>query len=165
MMISWGGYRVYSWRSSYPIWNIEYRKSTFIFLLILLFSPCLPSITGSVAVYNVTDKSEKPTYQSTAKTGKHTDPVWQVGIWTAHYKDLHCSLSFWTLVTFDTFEKASTSVAKFVGTIGPFPLPQFNVEISCYQSGEANQRFGGGGALFYITSNVTVRSENNRLNF
>ena len=33
---------------------------------------------GSVGVYNVTDNDSKPIYQSTAKTGKHTDPVWQV---------------------------------------------------------------------------------------
>ena len=33
---------------------------------------------GSVGVYNVTSKENKPIYQSTAKTGKHTDPVWQV---------------------------------------------------------------------------------------
>ena len=33
---------------------------------------------GSVAVYSVNEKSGKPMYQSTAKTGKHTDPVWQV---------------------------------------------------------------------------------------
>ncbi|KXJ26000.1 Dynein intermediate chain 2, ciliary [Exaiptasia diaphana] len=33
---------------------------------------------GSVAVYSVSDKVGKALYRSTAKTGKHTDPVWQV---------------------------------------------------------------------------------------
>lgn len=33
---------------------------------------------GSVAVYNVTDSRTTPVYISTAKNGKHTDPVWQV---------------------------------------------------------------------------------------
>ena len=33
---------------------------------------------GSVGVYNLTKQETKPLYQSTAKTGKHTDPVWQV---------------------------------------------------------------------------------------
>ncbi|XP_074522509.1 dynein, axonemal, intermediate chain 1, paralog 2 [Halichoeres trimaculatus] len=33
---------------------------------------------GSVAVYNLKVKGMEPVYQSTAKTGKHTDPVWQV---------------------------------------------------------------------------------------
>ncbi|XP_032232200.1 dynein intermediate chain 2, ciliary isoform X2 [Nematostella vectensis] len=33
---------------------------------------------GSVAVYSISEKMNKPLHQSTAKTGKHTDPVWQV---------------------------------------------------------------------------------------
>lgn len=33
---------------------------------------------GSVGVYNVAEKRDKPLYLSTAKSGKHTDPVWQV---------------------------------------------------------------------------------------
>ena len=35
-------------------------------------------LTGSVAVYSACDKQAKPLYCSTAKTGKHTDPVWEV---------------------------------------------------------------------------------------
>ncbi|XP_068171459.1 dynein, axonemal, intermediate chain 1, paralog 2 isoform X1 [Antennarius striatus] len=33
---------------------------------------------GCVAVYNLKEKGMEPVYKSTAKTGKHTDPVWQV---------------------------------------------------------------------------------------
>ncbi|XP_056587163.1 dynein intermediate chain 2, ciliary-like isoform X2 [Triplophysa dalaica] len=33
---------------------------------------------GCVAVYNLKEHSDQPAYMSTAKTGKHTDPVWQV---------------------------------------------------------------------------------------
>ena len=33
---------------------------------------------GSVGVYDMRSKSEQPLYLSTPKTGKHTDPVWQV---------------------------------------------------------------------------------------
>uniref|UniRef100_A0A665T4R0 Dynein, axonemal, intermediate chain 1, paralog 2 n=1 Tax=Echeneis naucrates TaxID=173247 RepID=A0A665T4R0_ECHNA len=33
---------------------------------------------GCVAVYNLKQKGAEPVYKSTAKTGKHTDPVWQV---------------------------------------------------------------------------------------
>lgn len=33
---------------------------------------------GSVSVYNLQLKSPNPIYRSTANTGKHTDPVWQV---------------------------------------------------------------------------------------
>ena len=40
---------------------------------------------GTVAVYTLKDKGSNPLYRSTAKTGKHTDPVWQVthlgGVW------------------------------------------------------------------------------------
>ena len=36
------------------------------------------SLLGSVAVYSACDKQAKPLYASTAKTGKHTDPVWEV---------------------------------------------------------------------------------------
>lgn len=35
---------------------------------------------GSVAVYNLKKKGQEPVYMSTAKTGKHTDPVWQVRV-------------------------------------------------------------------------------------
>ncbi|KAG7320811.1 hypothetical protein KOW79_015226 [Hemibagrus wyckioides] len=33
---------------------------------------------GSVAVYNLKEDRTQPVYKSTAKSGKHTDPVWQV---------------------------------------------------------------------------------------
>ena len=34
---------------------------------------------GTVAVYTLKDKGSNPLYRSTAKTGKHTDPVWHLG--------------------------------------------------------------------------------------
>ena len=34
---------------------------------------------GTVAVYTLKDKGSDPLYRSTAKTGKHTDPVWHLG--------------------------------------------------------------------------------------
>ncbi|XP_029107800.1 dynein intermediate chain 1, axonemal-like [Scleropages formosus] len=33
---------------------------------------------GCIAVYNLKEKSTQPMYRSTAKSGMHTDPVWQV---------------------------------------------------------------------------------------
>nr|XP_046240348.1 dynein, axonemal, intermediate chain 1, paralog 2 [Scatophagus argus] len=33
---------------------------------------------GCVAVYNLKEEGQEPVYKSTAKAGKHTDPVWQV---------------------------------------------------------------------------------------
>ena len=39
---------------------------------------CVGFYDGSVAVFNVLEQKETPVYKSTAKSGKHTDPVWQV---------------------------------------------------------------------------------------
>lgn len=33
---------------------------------------------GTVAIYDLARKSELPLYKSSTKTGKHTDPVWEV---------------------------------------------------------------------------------------
>ena len=49
---------------------------------------------GSVGVYNVAEKNEKPLYLSTAKSGKHTDPVWQVK-W--QNDDLDGNLNFFSI--------------------------------------------------------------------
>jgi len=53
-------------------------------VMCLDFHPQHPSLLaagcydGSIMVYNVCSNVTKPTYISTMKTGKHTDPVWQV---------------------------------------------------------------------------------------
>ncbi|CAD5120465.1 DgyrCDS9031 [Dimorphilus gyrociliatus] len=49
---------------------------------------------GSVAVYNVLTHSKEPQYFSTAKNGKHTDPVWQVR-WQKD--DLDNNLNFYSV--------------------------------------------------------------------
>lgn len=44
-------------------------------------SPALLAVglyDGTVQVYDVRNKNKKPIYQSTVRTQKHTDPVWQV---------------------------------------------------------------------------------------
>ena len=33
---------------------------------------------GTVLIYDIRNKHKKPIYQSTVRTQKHTDPVWQV---------------------------------------------------------------------------------------
>jgi len=35
---------------------------------------------GTVAVYDLARKSDLPLYKSSTKTGKHTDPVWEVSL-------------------------------------------------------------------------------------
>lgn len=35
---------------------------------------------GSVAIYDLKDARDNPLFRATAKSGKHTDPVWQVGL-------------------------------------------------------------------------------------
>ena len=42
---------------------------------------------GSVSVYDVR-RPTKPLYSSTAATGKHTDPVWEI-FWQVHACDVH----------------------------------------------------------------------------
>ncbi len=49
---------------------------------------------GSVSVYNVADENKRPKYQSTARNGKHTDPVWQVR-WQKD--DLDGNLNFFSI--------------------------------------------------------------------
>eukprot|EP01006_Ploeotia_vitrea_P041816 TRINITY_DN66575_c6_g4_i1.p1 TRINITY_DN66575_c6_g4~~TRINITY_DN66575_c6_g4_i1.p1 ORF type:complete len:627 (+),score=104.57 TRINITY_DN66575_c6_g4_i1:51-1931(+) len=62
----------------------EFTFSTESGVMCLDFHPQHPSLLacglydGTVMVFDVRQKSNKPIYQSTVKTGKHTDPVWQV---------------------------------------------------------------------------------------
>uniref|UniRef100_UPI00398EED48 dynein, axonemal, intermediate chain 1, paralog 2 isoform X2 n=1 Tax=Pristiophorus japonicus TaxID=55135 RepID=UPI00398EED48 len=62
----------------------EYQYSTESSVLCLDIHSIYPHLIavgfydGSVAVYNIMEHIAGPTYQSTAKSGKHTDPVWQV---------------------------------------------------------------------------------------
>ena len=49
---------------------------------------------GSVCVYNIADEHKRPKYQSTARNGKHTDPVWQVR-WQKD--DLDGNLNFYSI--------------------------------------------------------------------
>nr|XP_023694668.1 dynein intermediate chain 1, axonemal [Paramormyrops kingsleyae]XP_023694669.1 dynein intermediate chain 1, axonemal [Paramormyrops kingsleyae] len=61
---------------------------------------------GSVAVYNLKEEDDEATYRSTAKSGKHTDPVWQVKWQKDDMDNNHCFFSVssdgrvasWTLV-------------------------------------------------------------------
>ena len=49
---------------------------------------------GSILVFDIRDKVNRPIYQTTNKSGKHTDPVWQVS-WQE--EDLSKSLQFYTV--------------------------------------------------------------------
>jgi len=49
---------------------------------------------GTVMVYDVRNKGNKPIYSSSIKTGKHTDPVWQV-FWQE--EDLAKELNFYSI--------------------------------------------------------------------
>jgi len=51
---------------------------------------------GTVLVYDVRNKSNRPIFSSTVKTGKHTDPVWQV-CWQE--EDLSKNLNFFSIST------------------------------------------------------------------
>ena len=49
---------------------------------------------GTVMVYDVRNKVNKPIYVASIKTGKHTDPVWQV-VWQE--EDLAKELNFFSI--------------------------------------------------------------------
>ena len=62
----------------------EYRYNTDVGVMSLDLHPTFPNLCvagfydGSVGVFNVIEKKSTPAYMSTSKSGKHTDPVWQV---------------------------------------------------------------------------------------
>lgn len=78
----------------------EFIFSTESGVVCLDFHPQHPSLLavgcydGTVMVYNVSNGSSKPIYSSTVKTGKHTDPVWQV-YWQK--EDLGKELNFYSV--------------------------------------------------------------------
>jgi len=82
--------------TSYP----EYIFSTESGVMCLDFHPQHPSLLavgcydGTVMVYDVRNKGMRPIYSSSIKTGKHTDPVWQV-FWQA--EDLAKELNFFSI--------------------------------------------------------------------
>ena len=55
---------------------------------------CVGLYDGTVCVYDVRSKTQAPIYQSTVKTGKHTDPVWEV-CWQE--EDLAKNLNFFSI--------------------------------------------------------------------
>ncbi|KAL1499669.1 hypothetical protein AB1Y20_011866 [Prymnesium parvum] len=55
---------------------------------------CVGLYDGTVCVYDVRSKSMAPIYQSTVKSGKHTDPVWEV-CWQE--EDLAKNLNFFSI--------------------------------------------------------------------
>eukprot|EP00814_Leptocylindrus_danicus_P010057 CAMPEP_0116027428 /NCGR_PEP_ID=MMETSP0321-20121206/14641_1 /TAXON_ID=163516 /ORGANISM="Leptocylindrus danicus var. danicus, Strain B650" /LENGTH=696 /DNA_ID=CAMNT_0003500817 /DNA_START=69 /DNA_END=2159 /DNA_ORIENTATION=+ len=84
--------------TSYP----EYIFSTESGVMCLDFHPLYPSLLavgcydGSVLVYNVCNNGMRPIYSSSIRTGKHTDPVWQVS-W--HVDDMGKELGFFSIST------------------------------------------------------------------
>jgi len=82
--------------SSYP----EFTFSTESGVMCLDFHPqhhsllCAGCYDGTVHVFDVRSKSNRPIYTSTVKTGKHTDPVFQV-IWQE--EDLSKELNFYSI--------------------------------------------------------------------
>jgi len=55
---------------------------------------CVGLYDGTVCVYDVRSKTQAPIYQSSVKTGKHTDPVWEV-CWQE--EDLAKNLNFFSI--------------------------------------------------------------------
>ncbi|XP_076850989.1 dynein, axonemal, intermediate chain 1, paralog 2 isoform X1 [Brachyhypopomus gauderio] len=90
---------------------------------------------GRVAVYNLKEEGPQPVYRSTSKSGKHTDPVWQVKWQTDDTDNNHNFFSVssdgrvvsWTLVknelVFTDIIKLSTEGPVSDGQEGMLPAP------------------------------------------
>ena len=63
------------------------------YYIFIRFLVCVGFYDGNVAVYNILDKRNEPTFTSTAKSGKHTDPVWQVEKFVCMYLNFICLIS------------------------------------------------------------------------
>jgi dynein intermediate chain 1 len=77
---------------------------------------CVGLYDGTVCVYDVRSKTQAPIYQSTVKTGKHTDPVWEV-CWQE--EDLAKNLNFFSIssdgrVTLWTLAKSELEFADLM---------------------------------------------------
>uniref|UniRef100_A0AAX7TTU7 Dynein axonemal intermediate chain 1 n=1 Tax=Astatotilapia calliptera TaxID=8154 RepID=A0AAX7TTU7_ASTCA len=90
---------------------------------------------GCVAVYSLKEEGQEPVYKSTAKTGKHTDPVWQVRWQSDDMDNNHNFYSVssdgrvvsWTLV------KVSRGDIHFVAVL--YLIGKASLKYSCYSSG------------------------------
>jgi dynein intermediate chain 1, axonemal len=87
----------------YSLKNASHPEFTFTTesgVMCLDFHPQHPALLavgcydGTVIVYDVRNKANRPIYTSTIKTGKHTDPVWQVN-WQE--EDLAKELNFYSI--------------------------------------------------------------------
>ena len=83
---------------------------------------CVGLYDGTVAVYDVRSKKQAPIFHSTVKTGKHTDPVWEV-CWQE--EDLAKNLNFFSIssdgrVTLWTLAKVRAR-ARARAPCGPSP--------------------------------------------
>ena len=78
----------------------EYSFSTETGVMCLDFHPQHSSLLavgcydGAVMIFDIRNRLNRPIFQSTVKTGKHTDPVWQV-CWQA--EDLAKNLNFFSI--------------------------------------------------------------------
>lgn len=55
---------------------------------------CVGCRDGNVHVFDIRSKQDKPIFSSSIKTGKHTDPVWQV-VW--QIEDIAKDLNFFSI--------------------------------------------------------------------
>ncbi|KAF7252937.1 hypothetical protein EG68_08671 [Paragonimus skrjabini miyazakii] len=78
---------------------------------------CVGFYDGAVGVYNINQRKIGPLYLSTAKTGKHTDPVWEVR-WQPN--DLDANLNFFS-VSADGRVTSWTLVKEGVGSMHECP--------------------------------------------
>ncbi|CAH8842099.1 unnamed protein product [Trichobilharzia szidati] len=125
---------------SYPEYHFETESG----VLSLDIHPSLPHMLcvgfydGAVGVYSIIQRKSGPLYQSTAKTGKHTDPVWEVR-WQPN--DLEANLNFfsisadgrvtsWTLIKND-MGQFDAVILKMIANSGDNTEPSRLITLDC----------------------------------
>lgn len=149
----------------YTLKNINHPEYMFVIdsgIMCLDFHPVYPSLLaigcydGNVYVYDIRLKGSAPIYSSSIKTGKHTDPVWQVS-W--QIDDMSKELNFFSISSDGLV--ASWILSK--NELKMEPIMQLKLSSSSTSSVSSNQNnlpnppqtAGGNGNSSYLNYNVT----------
>ena len=120
----------------------EYSFSTETGVMCLDFHPQHASLLavgcydGAVMIFDVRNRLNRPIFQSTVKTGKHTDPVWQVprrGPPRALFRARTCPATFWGV--------PSGRCQRWPGEVPPAILPA--PSLSCSPASAGRGRCAG----------------------
>ncbi|CAL8085872.1 unnamed protein product [Calicophoron daubneyi] len=103
---------------------------------------CVGFYDGAVGVYNINQRKAGPLYLSTAKTGKHTDPVWEVR-WQPN--DLDANLNFFSVsadgrvISWTLIKEGVGSMHECPNDMGQFIAMTLKLVTSSADGGENSQ--------------------------